>query len=159
MMKTNKAFAVWTVIACFLGSGAHTVWAQERGHDHSEHHAAEVRQLKLNHGRKWETEANLRLGMERIRDALAADGNISAQQYLALAQNVNKQISFMTQNCRLDEQTDAMLHLILADLAAGADAIFASSDEHSMYHGAERISNALKDYQAYFNHPGWHDAK
>ncbi|MFH2140368.1 MAG: hypothetical protein ABII63_06195 [Pseudomonadota bacterium] len=157
-MKTSKTLAVLTALACCLGAGAHTAWAQESDHDHSAHHVADAQQLKLNHGKKWETDANLHLGMERIRDALAAGGKMSARQYLALAQNVNEQISFIAQNCRLDKQTDAMLHLVLADLVAGADAIYASGDEHSMHHGAEKISNALKDYGIYFEHPGWHDA-
>lgn len=157
-MKTSKTLAALTVLACCLGIGAHTAWAQENGHDHSTHHAAEAQHLELNHGKKWETDANLRLGMERIRDALATDGKMSAGQYLALAQNVNKQISFIVQNCRLDKQTDSMLHLVLADLVAGADAISASSDEHSMHHGAEKISNALKDYGSFFEHSGWDGA-
>jgi hypothetical protein len=156
MMKTSRTLAALTILTCCLGAGAHTAWAQESGHDHSAHHAAEAQHLKLNNGKKWETDANLRLGMERIRDALAAGSKMSARQYMELAQNVNDQISFMAQNCRLDKQTDAMLHLVLADLVAGADAISASGDEHSMHHGAEKISNALKDYETYFNHPGWH---
>lgn len=152
-MNTRRTLTALTILVCCLGTGTHTVWAQEG--DHASHHAAGVQHLELNHGKKWATDANLRLGMERIRDALPA-GKVSAGQYRALAQSVNDQISFMAQNCRLDQQTDAMLHLVLADLVAGADAISTSGDEHSMHHGAEKISNALKDYATYFEHPGWH---
>jgi len=157
MIKTSKTLAALTVFACCLGGGAHTAWAQESGHDHSAHHAAEAQHLELNNGRKWETDTNLRLGMERIRDALAASAKMSARQYLALAQNVNDQISFIAKNCWLDKQTDAMLHLVLADLIAGTDEISASQGEHSIHHGVEKISNALKKYGNYFEHPGWHD--
>lgn len=155
-MKTNRTLAVLAILACCMGTGPHTAWAQDGGH--ASHHAAKVEHLKLNHGKKWTTDANLRLGMERIRDALSAGDKMSAKQYQALAQNVNDQISFMVQNCRLDKQTDAMLHLLLADLVAGADAISASGDEHSMHLGAEKISNALDDYATYFEHPGWDGA-
>jgi len=159
-MKTNRALAALTILSCCLGIGAHTAWAQESGHDHSSHHAEEAKQLKLNNGKKWETDANLRLGMELIRDALAVaavhNSKMSAKQYQELAQKVNKQISFMVKNCRLDEQTDAMLHLVLADLIAGTDAISTSGDEHSMHQGTKKIVDALKDYAAYFEHPGWH---
>lgn len=155
-MKTRRTLTALAILACCLGTGTHKAWAQEG--DHASHHAAEVKHLELNHGKKWMTDANLRLGMERIRDALPA-GKMSARQYRALAQNVNNQISFMAQNCKLDQQTDAMLHLVLADLVAGADAITASGDEHSMHHGTEKIVNALKDYATYFEHPGWHGAE
>lgn len=152
-MITRRTLTALAILSCCLGAGTHTAWAQEG--DHASHHAAGEQHFELNHGKKWATDTNLRLGMERIRDALPA-GKVSAGQYRALAQNVNDQISFMTQNCRLDQRTDAMLHLVLADLVAGADAISASGDEHSMHHGAEKVSNALKDYATYFEHPGWH---
>lgn len=159
-MRTNRTLAALTILASCLGIGAHTAWARESGHDHSSHHAEEAKHLKLNNGKKWRTNANLRLGMERIRDALAAaaarSGKMSAKQYQELAQKVNNQISFMVQNCRLDKQTDAILHLILADLIAGADEISTSGDEHSMHQGTKKISDGLKDYATYFEHPGWH---
>lgn len=164
-MKTNRALVTLTTLACCLGTGPHAAWAQGNGHDHSAHQAAETQHLKLNHGKKWMTDANLRLGMERIRDALSAEmtaihsGKMSAKQYQGLAQKVNDQISFMVQNCKLDKDADAVLHLILAGLVSGADAISAAGDEHSRHLGVEKILHRLNDYATYFDHPGWHDAE
>lgn len=162
-MKMNKTFAALAIMAACLGTGSQTVWAQASGHDHSSRHAAEVGHLKFNNGKKWIADANLRLGMARIRDALAAEaihsGKMPAKQYQAFAQKVTDQVSFMVQNCKLDKEADAALHLILADLIAGADLIFASGDEHSRRQGVEKISGALEDYATCFEHPGWHGAE
>jgi len=128
--------------------------------DHSHSHAAEPAQLTLNHGKKWATDDNLRKGMSRIRDALAAElpaihsGKATAEQYRALAKKTNDQIAFMVKNCKLEPEADAMLHLVLADVIAGADAMTAQS--HSEQHkGAAKIAHALESYATYFEHPGW----
>lgn len=161
-MKTNRALVTLTILACCLGSGSHA-WAQ--GNGHASHHAAEVEHLKLNNGEKWKTDANLRLGMERIRDALSAEmtaihgGKMSAKQYQGLVQKVNDQISFMVQNCKLDKDADTVLHLVLAELVTGADAISIAGDDHSRHLGVEKILHGLNDYATYFEHPGWHDAE
>lgn len=164
-MKTNRALAILSILACCLGTGSHAAWAQGNGHDHSAHQAAETQHLKLNHGKKWATDANLRLGMERIRDALSADmaaihsGKMPAKQYQGLVQKVNDQISFMVQNCKLDKEADAVLHLVLAELVSGADAISAADDDHSRHLGVEKILHGLNDYATYFEHPGWQGAE
>lgn len=162
-MKTNSALMTLAILSC-LGSGPHAAWAQGNGHDHS-HHAAEADHLKLNNGKKWATDANLRLGMERIRDALSSEmtaihnGKMTATQYQGFVQKVNEQISFMVQNCKLDKEADTVLHLVLAGLVSGADAISAAGDEHSRHLGVEKILHGLNDYVTYFDHPGWHDAE
>lgn len=132
-------------------------------HDHS-HETAGPAQLTLNNGRKWATDDNLRQGMSRIRDALADElpaiqaGKATAEQYRVLAQKTNDQIAFMVRNCKLDRQADAMLHLLLADIIAGADAMQGKNGSEARK-GAEKVAHALDDYGAYFDHPGWHGVK
>jgi len=160
----NSRSVTLAILALCLGAVSDGS-AQTNGHDHSSHHTAGAAHPKLNNGTKWATDAALRQGMVRIRDALSAEtetianGRMSAQQYQVLAQEVNDQVSFMVQNCKLDEEADAVLHLILIELGAAADAISTSGDVHSKHLGAERMSRALEDYATYFDHPGWHGAK
>jgi hypothetical protein len=112
--------------AALLSVGAKKALAQDHSHSHE---AGAQAQLTLNNGMKWATDANLRQGMNRIRDALAAElpvihaGIATAKQYQALAQKTNDQVAFMVKNCKLDETADAILHLLLADIIAGADAM------------------------------------
>jgi len=98
--------------------------------------------------------------MSRIRDALSAEllairsGKATAEHYRALAQKTNDQIAFMVKNCKLDQQADAMLHLVLADIIAGADAMM-GQDSSEARKGAEKIAHALDNYGVYFDHSGW----
>ena len=159
-------FTQWKKVAATLSTAAllsispGVVSAQE----HSHAHGAEPAQLTLNNGKKWTTDANLRQGMSRIRDALAAElpaihsGKATAEQYRALAQKTNDQIAFMVKNCKLEPKADAMLHLVLADIIAGADAMMARGGSDARK-GAEKIARALDNYGAYFTHPGWDGMK
>src|SRR5574340_22998 len=146
--------------AALLSIGAKAALAAEHSHAAHEHHAGQTAQLTLNNGRSWETDTNLRLGMERIRDALSAElhaihsGNATAEQYQALASKTNDQITFMVKNCKLEPKADAMLHLVLADIIAATDAM-SGKDTAEARKGAEKIAAALDNYGNYFAHPGW----
>lgn len=158
LTRWQKMAAILTA-AALLNVGVEMAWAHDHAHD--EGGAA---QLTLNNGKKWTTDDKLRLGMNRIRDALAAElpairaGKVGAGQYRQLARKVNDQIAFMVQNCKLDRDTDAMLHLVLADITAGADAM-TGQDGSEARKGAEKITRALDNYGTYFYHPGWHGVK
>lgn len=152
----KQLFATLAMAAC-LSVGAQTAMAE----DHHSHHGAESAQLTLNHGKKWATDDNLRLGMTSIRDALAAElpaihgGKESAQQYRDLAKKVDGQIEFMVKSCKLDKDADAMLHLVLARIIAGSKAMAEQKGDKGRRQGAEKIAHALEDYAAHFDHPGW----
>lgn len=165
MFTQWKKVAAILSTAALLSVGAGTALAQDHGHSHDAGHDTRgPAQLTLNNGKKWATDANLRQGMSRIRDALAAKlpaihaGKATEKQYRALAQKANDQIAFMVKNCKLDEDADAMLHLLLADLIAGADAMMLQ-DSSEARKGAEKIAHALENYATYFDHPGWRGLK
>ncbi|BAN34294.1 hypothetical protein SCD_n00445 [Sulfuricella denitrificans skB26] len=159
MFTQWKIIAATLTAAALLSAGAQPVLAQN--HDHS-HGTAGPAQLTLNNGQKWATDDNLRQGMSRIRDALAAElpviqaGKATMEQYRTLAQKTNDQIAFMVLNCKLSPDADAMLHLILADIIAGADAMKGGGKGNEVRKGAENIAHALDNYETYFDHPGWH---
>ena len=160
-------FAQWKKIAATLSAAAllsmnpGIVSAQDHSHSHDKGKSA---QLALNNGKKWSSDDNLRQSMSRIRDALAAElpaihsEKATAEQYRALAKKTNDQIAFMIKNCKLDQKADAMLHLVLADIIAGADAMMAHNGSDARK-GAEKIMRALDSYGAYFDHPDWHGIK
>src|SRR5574340_239261 len=152
-----KKMAATLSAAALLSAGVEIAFAQDHSHSHD---AAEPARLTLNNGKKWATDASLRQGMSRIRDALATElpaihsGKATAEQYRALAQKTNDQIAFMVKNCKLEPKVDAMLHLVLADIIAGADAM-AAQDGGEAHKGAMKIAHALENYAAHFDHPGW----
>ena len=136
-MITRIAIAFAAALA--LGGAA---FAAEEHHPHG---AAEAK-LVLDQGRKWQTDAPLRKGMENIRTAMASGG-----KYAAKAERVNAEVAYIVQNCKLPPDADAQLHLVIAELMAGAEAM---QGEHARG-GAERVTKALNAYGEFFDHPGW----
>ncbi len=157
MYKIRKRFAATAMFAAYLTAGVQITQAQDH-HSHQDHESA---RLTLNNGKKWATDNNLRLGMKRIQEVLAAglpaihSGRASAEQYNAMSKLVHKHVDFMVQNCRLDKGADAMLHLVISEIIAGADAMADRKDAKARRTGAEKIALALDNYGAYFDHPGW----
>lgn len=136
----KQAAIALTFALAFAGPAA----AAEAPHEHGD--ATGEARLVLDHGKKWQTDAPLRKGMENIRAVLAA-----RQKPEALAELINAEVAYIVQNCKLPEDADAQLHLVIAELLAGADAMKA---EHRR-EGVERVARALNQYGEFFNHPGW----
>ncbi len=149
---------ILTIITAAIAiTGAVTVGAAEV---HQQHQAADHMQLTLDHGRKWATDKPLRDGMVQIRTSMADSlqqihqGKFSAEQYRSLGTAIQQQVSTIIAQCKLEPRADAMLHIVLADLLAGADAMQGKGGTEPAA-GAERVISALNAYGNYFNHPGW----
>lgn len=56
---------------------------------------------------------------------------------------------------RLDPEADAMPHLVIADIGAGADATAGKSPEVRSTQGATTVVTALNEYGRDFDHAGW----
>ena len=157
-----KKIAVMLSATFLLAVNAEAIMAGE--HNHHSHGPEKQAQLSLNNGKKWVTDENLRQAMARIRDVLEADlhvihsGKATPEQYRALAQKTHDQVTFITGNCKLEQKTDTMFHIVLADIIAGAEAM-SGQDGKAARKGAEKLARALENYGAYFDHPGWQGAK
>jgi hypothetical protein len=124
------------VLAVALAFAA-PAFAAEVAHSHGQ--AAEEAKLVLNQGKKWQTDAPLRQGMENIR-AVVAKGTKDE----ALAKAVETEVAGIVQNCKLEPAADEQLHIVIAELMAGAEA-----------KDAERVAKALNAYGEHFDHAGW----
>jgi hypothetical protein len=98
--------------------------------------------------------------MGEIRTLVAADlgaihaGKASPAQYQALGAAVEKKVGSIVAECKLPPAADAMLHLIVADLVAGAD-IMQGKTPGKPEAGAHKVATAANAYGRYFDHPGW----
>jgi hypothetical protein len=141
--------------------GAHA--ATPATHQHEQ--GVRVHGLKLNAGQKWATDEPLRQGMSRIKDALEPrlpavhGGKLSAAQYDALGKEIDAQLAYVVQNCKLEPQADAVLHVILADLIAGNDALQGKNKKLKRSAGVVKVVQSLENYGKYFDHPGWRAPK
>jgi hypothetical protein len=145
------------VLAVAAGFAVSVQAAEAHGHDHGE--ATPV--LKLDAGRKWETDAPLREGMTSIRSAVETAlpavhaGTFPDAAYARLGETVAGQIGYIVRNCKLDPEADAVLHAVIAELSVGADIVAGKAAAASRSEGVTHLLKGLDSYGSYFSHPGW----
>ncbi len=152
--KLTTAVAV-AAMAAALGT---SVLAQTATHDHG---AAVPHKLALNQGRKWATDEALRVGMDRIRGLVEAQlgaahaGKLTRAQYRELAAQVETEVGGIVANCKLEPKADAMLHLVIADIGAGTDAMAGKDTKTRPALGLVKVAQAVNQYGSHFDHPGF----
>lgn len=131
-------------------------------HDHG---SAAPQQLQLNAGKKWDTDAPLRQAMAAVHQSVtqilpaAHEGKATAANYDAFGQAIDQQIAYMVENCKLPADADAQLHIIVADLVAGAEAAQGKHGEGKRAAGVVQVAQASNAYGKYFSHSGWKAVK
>ena len=141
-------------LALTLSTGLHATGDEHHHHHAHSHGEAAPTQLQLNAGKRWATDAALRQAMGTINDgmheALPAihENRLPTERYSELAELVRHQVAYMVENCQLSAAADAQLHLIIAQLLAGADAM--SDTASGQRDGAVRVVGALGNYASHF---------
>jgi hypothetical protein len=154
-IKRTIVAAAFAATLVSLGAAAPAIAA-----DPHQHGAAAPTKLALDHGRKWATDEPLRKNMAEIRAALAAKqsgihaGKLTADEYKALGALVEARVATIVAECKLAPAADANLHLVVAELIAGADAMQGKATTTPRT-GAVHAVRAVNDYGRYFDHPGW----
>lgn len=135
-----------------------TALAQGATHDHG---AAAPHKLALDAGRKWATDEPLRAGMQRIRALVAPQlqaahaGKLTPAQYRQLATQVETEVGGIVANCKLEPKADAMLHIVIADMAQGVDAMAGKNARMRPALGLVKVAQAVDQYGGHFDHPGF----
>lgn len=134
------------------------VWAQAAAHSHDASHETT---LTLDNGRKWATDEPLRAGMTRIRGLVlpqldaAHAGKLGTAQYKALASKVEVEVGGIVANCKLEPKADAMLHLVIAEIGEGTDAMAGKAAKQRPIDGLAKVVDAVNRYGSHFDHPGF----
>ncbi|SDS35825.1 hypothetical protein SAMN05216198_1769 [Halopseudomonas litoralis] len=126
-------------------------------HDHDSHavHANEGHVLYLNDGQPWGTDEPLREAMGKLRGRVRASlddihtGNFADSAFDSLAATINGQVAYMIENCGLEGEADAQLHILITQLMAGASAMEGATED-SRTSGAVKVVGALNNYATYF---------
>lgn len=161
-MKRNILTAL-TLIS--LGAATPALAANNAAQDHSHDHGGAPATLQLNAGKKWETDAPLRKAMGDIRQTIAAsldaihNNKLPAKDYAAIAHKVETAVGDIVANCKLDKQADDQLHIIVADLLAGAEQMAGKAKQAKPRDGAVKVIVALDNYGKYFNDAGYRPFK
>ena len=149
----NKSIISMAIALCLV-LGAPAFAAEPHAHGDR---AAAVH-LRLDNGKKWQTDDVLRRGMSEIRTVLAEsltpihEKVFSPEQYQALAARIQAQIDYVVGNCKLPEEADQQLHLVLEQIIDGVAEMKAATGPSQ---GAAKIVRALAQYGEYFDHDGW----
>jgi hypothetical protein len=128
---------------------------------HQHGHDTPAAKLQLDHGKKWRTDEPLRRGMDSIRKAVHGapaplhKGTASAADYAPLGNRVEAEVGRIVKECKLPPAADAQLHIVVADLLAGADAMKSAKDAKAGRAGLVKVDGALEAYGKHFDHPGW----
>lgn len=147
------------ILACSLCSALLTspAFASETGHDHP--HGEQPAKLQLDAGKQWQTDAPLRQSMAGLRqsfadtlDAIHTD-QLTLAGYNALAKDVDSAVVRIVAQCKLPPAADAQLHVVVAELMAGAKLMADPADAGTARSGAVRVVKALNSYGQYFNDP------
>ena len=153
MQITRPLTALILVLALVAGAPGMAL-AQAAGHDG---HSADVLELVLNDGAKWQGDQNMLTGMDAIHNVITAnldavhDGTVTPEVTAAMAADVQTQLDFMIENCELEPEVDEQFHHVLGQVMDGV----ASLEEGEAVPGASAIIAALNAYGAHFEHPGW----
>ena len=124
-------------------------------------HDAPAAKLQLDHGKKWKTDEPLRRGMVAIRETVHGapaplhKGTAKPEAYAEVGNRVEAEVGRIVKECKLPPEADAQLHLVIADVIAGADAMKGAKDAKAGRAGLVRVDGALKAYGNHFDHPGW----
>ncbi|MHB8913282.1 MAG: DnrO protein [Lysobacter sp.] len=126
----------------------------QNGHDH---HAPATAVAQAVPAQRWATDAPLRTGMGRIRTAVDAlqhyeRGHMGPEQAIALATQIEGDVTYLVANCKLQPQADVALHVIIAELVAGAQALKANPANLA---AIPPMREVLADYARNFNDPGF----
>jgi len=157
-MQHRKQTMITLLFAGFLSLATAQAMAKDDAHHH--HDGGASAELSLN-GAKWKTDAPLRQGMKNIRNALEPqlpaihNNKLKPAQYQTLAGAINDELSAIVMSCKLDKDADAMLHLVLADITEGVDALAGKNKQVGRHDGAVKIYKGLENYKTYFDHPNW----
>ncbi len=150
--------AVASVPAFAQVADAHAHDVDHNQHDAHSGHETQNATLSLNQGERWQTDEPLRKGMLEIRQAVekagtdSGTGELSAQQAEELTLALDGSVDFIIEQCKLEPEADANLHVILAEILSASGAL--KSEPHAE-DALARIHGALENYAHYFNHPDW----
>lgn len=161
-MKSRKSTRqILAAVALALPLAAATPGvAAESAHEHSHSDTARAA-MQLNQGQKWGIDAPLRQGMNAIHGDVSTalnqihDGKMSVADYDALAGKVNTQFLYIVENCKLEPEPDAQLHIVLGNIMQGLEAVKGKATGQDRADGVVKIAQTLNTYGDFFEHEGW----
>lgn len=149
-IKPTVALLAGLALAATMQTGP--VHAQ---HDHAAH--AHVAQPVPAPAQRWQADANLRDGMDRIHTALEElrhyeMGHMDATMALDRVGLIEQAAADIFAKCKLAPEQDAVLHGMLVPLLGATQKFKANPQDMAQ---VEAMRSAVAAYPRYFDAPGW----
>lgn len=157
-MKPYAPYVFAAALALSLGALSPATFAAD---EHSHGHGSAPAKLQLNKGKKWQTDEPLRKSMVSIREAVHGapaplhKGTAKPEAYAEVGKRVEAEVGKIVKECKLPPDADAQLHIVVADLIAGADAMKDAKDAKAGRAGLIKVNSAVTAYAKHFDHPGF----
>ena len=154
-MLKKTAFLLIILPLAFVAKAQNIAEHDSQAHHH---HGDNETTLQLSHGKKWPVDESLHKGMTSIKSLIKKPlsrihhDEFKADEYSKLATDIEHQIHYIFKNCKLPQDADAQLHIILAKTLGGIKQMRAESDQRD---GAIKIIGALQNYTDYFDDKAW----
>lgn len=152
----NISKLISTCLFLFVATVTNSAIANE--HEHSHGHASTQQGLQLDQGKKWPIDASLHTGMSKIKTSIEESiseihhKQFSDAQYKSLAGKIDAQLAYLFENCKLPEDADAQLHILLFDIMQASKQMQSSDNPRA---GAITTIKALQKYPHYFDDKDW----
>jgi hypothetical protein len=157
-MKFPTRFLISALVALPLSTMAGPVFAAGTGQDHG--HAVHGT-MELKQGQKWETDAPLRQGMSALHEIVSTSltgahaNTLTPNDYQKISKDVMTQFTYVVENCKLEPEADAQLHILLGNIVQGVEVIEGNVSGEEPEAGLKKLAQALNEYGSHFNHPNW----
>jgi len=116
----------------------------------------------LEQGKKWETDAVVRQGMENIRQVMLAQqtriskAELNTQDYRQLAETIEQHLALLMQNRKISKGAEKAFHLVvMVDLTQNLNLMRTGATVPLQRVGALGVLQSLRLYGEFFQHPGW----
>ncbi len=164
-MKILVLFALAASLVLAIGCGREEAGpepdsaAVASNESHAAHtHENDATAPVLAEGERWATDEPLRASMLKIRTGVEAtmpayqSGVLDANQAQSLSATVEQNVTYMIQNCQLEPEPDAALHVLIGRMLTASAAM---KKDPASPAGWPELMAVLHDYAATFDHSGW----
>lgn len=162
MLRTKSlTFALFLAIPLFAFAAGQHEHEHGHGHGHGAMGNPQPIKVELKDGKKWPTDLPLRKGMSAIREVTATTmanahaGKESDALYADAAKRIDRELARIVQNCKLDPDADAQLHVVISEMMAASGVMAGKAPAKPRMDGLHRMAEALDAYGTHFAHAGW----
>ena len=118
---------------------------------HEEHqHNAEIQNIELNNGEKWEVDANMITHIRNMENDVISFAKVEQKDYKSLSKQLQSNINLLTSNCTMKGKAHDELHKWLLPYIDLVKELSEANNETEAEKQFENIQNSFTTFNQYF---------